>query len=217
MMSLPLAQPGQRLSVLCLGAHPDDIEIGVGGTLLSWIAQGVQLEVDWCVFSATSRRAHEAEASAAAFLTGAVGRHLRLAEFPDSRFPSHSDAIKDWLLAVREQVSPQVIFTHQRLDAHQDHRTVCELTWNLFRDHLIFEYEIPKWDGDFGQPNYFMPLSDHILVRKIDLLMTHFGTQRSKDWFQPETFRALARLRGLECRAADQWAEGFFARKVRLA
>ncbi len=217
MMALPLARPGEKLSVLCLGAHADDIEIGAGGTLLGWIAAGVRLEVDWCVLSAQGPRADEAEASAASFLSGAASRRIRLAGFPDTRFPGHSDAIKDWLLAVRDQVAPQLILTHRRDDAHQDHREVCQLTWNLFRDHLILEYETPKWDGDLGQPNVYMPVANSVLDRKIELLMAHFGTQRSKDWFQPEVFRALARLRGMECRAPEQWAEAFFARKLRLA
>ncbi len=217
MMALPLTRPGERLSVLCLGAHADDIEIGAGGSILGWIAAGLQLEVDWCVLSANGQRAGEAEASAAAFLSGAASSRVRLASFPDNRFPTHYDAIKDWLLAVRDEVAPQVILTHQRGDAHQDHREVCQLTWNLFRDHLILEYEIPKWDGDLGQPNLYVPLADSVLERKIELLLAHFGTQRSKDWFQAETFRALARLRGIECRAPNQWAEAFFARKLLLA
>jgi LmbE family N-acetylglucosaminyl deacetylase len=217
MIPLPLVRPGESLSVLCLGAHADDIEIGAGGTILGWIAAGIQLEVDWCVLSADNRRADEAQASAAAFLSGAVASRVRLATFPDNRFPSHSDAIREWLLAVRDEVAPRVILTHQRGDAHQDHREVCQLTWNLFRDHLILEYEIPKWDGDLGQPNVYVSLADCVIERKIELLLAHFGTQRSKDWFQADTFRALARLRGIECRAPHRWAEAFYCRKVLLA
>ena len=217
MMTLPLAQPGERLSILCIGAHADDIEIGAGGTLLGWIDAGLELEVNWWVLSAEGRRAEEAEASAAAFLSGAVARQVRLAAFPDNRFPSHSDAIKDWLLDLREEIAPQVVLTHQRGDAHQDHREVCQLTWNLFRDHLILEYEIPKWDGDLGQPNLYVPLANSVLERKIELLLRHHDSQKSKDWFRAETFRALARLRGIECRAPDQWAEGFFGRKLLVA
>ena len=216
-MTLPPARAGEKLSVLCLGAHADDIEIGAGGTILGWIAAGIELEIDWCVLSADGQRADEAAASAAAFLAGAAISRVRLATFPDSRFPGNSDAIKDWLLALRREVAPQVILTHQRGDAHQDHREVCQLTWNLFRDHLILEYEVPKWDGDLGQPNLYVSLADDVIERKIQLLMAHFGTQRSKDWFRAETFRALARLRGIECRAPNQWAEAFFGRKVLLA
>lgn len=216
-MALPLAGPGQELSVLCLGAHADDIEIGAGGTILAWIAAGIRLTVDWCVLCAPEQRAHEAQASALAFTNGAAQRRIRLATFPDTRFRSHSDDIRDWLLQVRKEVAPQVVLTHMGSDAHQDHQEVSKLTWNLFRDHLILEYEIPKWDGDLGQPNFFATLSEDVIERKIWLLMTHFGSQRSKDWFHPETFRALARLRGMECRAPHHWAEAFYARKVRFA
>lgn len=216
MMGLPLARPGEALSVLCLGAHADDIEIGAGGTILGWIAAGVRLEVDWCVLSAEGARAEEAEACASAFLEGASASRIRLADFPDGRFPYHADAIKDWLAAVRDETAPQVILTHQIGDAHQDHRTVSELTWNLFRDHLILEYEIPKWDGDLGQPNVYMPIATSVFARKVELLLAHFGTQRSKDWFEAETFRALATLRGVECRAPAKCAEAFFIRKALL-
>ncbi|MBE0533119.1 MAG: PIG-L family deacetylase [Rhodospirillales bacterium] len=217
MSAVPLARPGERLSVLALGAHADDIEIGAGGTILSWMATGVRLDVEWCVFSAPGCRAAEAEASAGAFLAGAESRRVRVADFPDGRFPYHGEAIKDWLAAVRDEVAPDVILTHNRNDAHQDHREVSQLTWNLFRDHLILEYEVPKWDGDFGQPNLYMPLADCVMERKIGLLQAHFASQAAKDWFQPEIFRGLARLRGMECRAPERWAEAFFARKVLMA
>jgi len=216
MIGLPIANRGETLRVLCLGAHADDIEIGAGGTILTWIAKGIKLDIDWIVLSADTERVVEAKASAEAFLAGAAASRIRVRQFPDNRFPSHSDAIKDWLLELRENVSPQLVLTHYRGDAHQDHREVSQLTWNLFRDHMILEYEIPKWDGDLGQPNLYIPLPNPILEQKIELLMSHFGTQRSKDWFQPETFRALPKLRGIECRAPDQFAEAFYGRKVLL-
>ena len=216
MMQLRLPRDGERLSVLCIGAHSDDIEIGVGGTLLGLMAAGARLEVDWCVLSASGARAAEAEASAADFLAGAEAGRVRLATFPDGLFPYEGAAIKDWLAAVREQVRPDVVFTHQRGDAHQDHREVCQLTWNLFRDHLILEYEIPKWDGDLCQPNVYVPLAGTVFERKVELLRTHFGTQRSKDWFTADTFHAIARLRGVECRAPEHRAEAFIARKLVL-
>ncbi len=215
MITLHLARPGETLSVLCLGAHSDDIEIGAGGTLLGWIASGVRLEVDWCVLSAPGLRAAEARASAAAFLPGAAAR-VELAQFDDGLFPYQGDEIKAWLEDVRARVDPDVVLTHRGSDAHQDHREVCELTWNLFRDHLILEYEIPKWDGDLGRPNLYVPLTAAALERKIELLHAHFGTQRSKQWFDAETFRGLARLRGMECRAPERYAEAFVARKARL-
>ena len=216
MRALPLARPDETLSVLCLGAHSDDIEIGAGGTILNWIASGVRLEVDWCVLSALGARAQEAEASASAFLAGAASSRVRLARFKDGYFPYHGHEIKAWLDELKADVAPDVVLTHRRGDAHQDHREVAQLTWNLFRDHLILEYEIPKWDGDLDRPNVYMPLSAAVLERKTDLLIAYFGTQRSKDWFDAETFTGLARLRGMECRAPERFAEAFVMRKATL-
>jgi LmbE family N-acetylglucosaminyl deacetylase len=146
MIPLHLTRPGETLSVLCLGAHSDDIEIGAGGTILGWIAAGVRLKVDWCVLSAPGPRAAEAEASARAFLAGAASSRIELANFEDGLFPYQGQEIKAWLEGLRTRVAPDVVLTHRRSDAHQDHREVCGLTWNLFRDHLILEYEIPKWE-----------------------------------------------------------------------
>ncbi len=216
MIALQLARPDETLSVLCLGAHSDDIEIGAGGTLLGWIAAGIRLEVDWCVLSATGPRAAEAKASAAAFLAGAATTRVELGQFDDGLFPYQGDQIKAWLEDVRTRLAPDVVLTHRGDDAHQDHRELSKLTWNLFRDHLILEYEIPKWDGDLGRPNLYVPLTAAVLERKIELLHAHFGTQRSKQWFDAETFRGLARLRGMECRAPERYAEAFFVRKARL-
>ena len=217
MKALPIARPGETLSVLCLGAHADDIEIGAGGTLLGWIDVGVELHVHWCVASAPEERAAEAEASALAFLEGAASRQIRLGPFEDSYFPHQGAQIKGWLTAIRDEVAPDVVFTHRAHDAHQDHRTIQEITWNLFRDHLVLEYEIPKWDGDVDRPNVYLPLTESVLARKIALLDAHFGSQRSKDWFDADTFRGLARLRGMECRATERFAEAFCLRKMVLA
>jgi LmbE family N-acetylglucosaminyl deacetylase len=211
-----LAESGERLSILCLGAHSDDIEIGLGGTILSLIEADYELHVHWCVCSASGLRADEAEASAAAFLEGASDYHTEFGNFTDSYFPAQSQSIKHWLADVRSRVSPDIVFTHSRYDAHQDHREINQLTWNLFRDHLILEYEIPKWDGDLTRPNAYVPLSKETLQKKISLLLAHFGSQRSKDWFDPETFRALARLRGMECRAPERYAEAFHFKKASL-
>jgi LmbE family N-acetylglucosaminyl deacetylase len=216
MIDLQLVRPGRTLSVLCLGAHADDIEIGAGGTVLGWIASGVRLEVCWCVLTAAGPRAAEAEASAAAFLRGAARTRIELGRFEDGFFPYQGAEIKAWLEDVRARVDPDVVLTHRQGDAHQDHREVCQLTWNLFRDHLILEYEIPKWDGDLGRPNVYVPLATDQLERKIELLHAHFGTQRSKQWFDEETFRGLARLRGMECRAPERYAEAFMVRKATL-
>ncbi len=214
MKPLALGRPGDKLSILCLGAHSDDIEIGAGGTLLDLIAGGAELEVCWCVLSATGERAAEARSSAQAFLAGVAGPDVRLAEFRDGYFPYQGNLIKDWFEALKTQVKPDVIFTHRSDDAHQDHREVSRLTWNAFRDHLILEYEIPKWDGDLGRPSAYVPLKAAAMERKIELLLKHFGSQRSKDWFDAEVFRGLARLRGQECRADERYAEAFVMRKT---
>jgi LmbE family N-acetylglucosaminyl deacetylase len=214
MLSLNLPAPGNRLSILCLGAHSDDIEIGLGGTLLSLMARGHKLDVHWCVLSAVGDRDAEARNSAADFLTGAATRTIETLPFRDGFFPQQGEAIKSWFEDLKLRVSPDLIFTHRRDDAHQDHREVCRLTWNTFRDHLILEYEIPKWDGDLGQPNLYVSVPAAILQRKIELLDRHFATQRSKQWFDADTFQGLARLRGMECRAPERFAEGFFARKL---
>jgi LmbE family N-acetylglucosaminyl deacetylase len=216
MKGLDIAKPGQRLSVLCLGAHSDDIEIGAGGTILQWIASGVELDIHWCVFSATGARAHEAESSAAAFLAGTSRTRITLAQFRDGFFPYQGSDIKAFVEDLKRSTNPDVVLTHRGDDAHQDHREVSRLTWNTFRDHLVLEYEIPKWDGDLERPNVYVPLQGEILKRKIDLLLAHFGTQRSKDWFDAETFRGLARLRGMECRSQGRYAEAFFAKKITL-
>jgi LmbE family N-acetylglucosaminyl deacetylase len=216
MREFGLARPGEDLSVLCLGAHSDDIEIGAGGTILGWLAAGVRLHANWCVLSATGQRAAEAKASGASFLAGAASAVIEVKAFQDGFFPYHGRDIKAWMEDLKARTRPDVIFTHRRDDGHQDHREVSGLTWNTFRDHLILEYEIPKWDGDLGQPNLYVPLACKTLQRKIDLLLDGFGTQRPKDWFDPEVFRGLARVRGMECRAPENYAEGFWLRKARL-
>jgi LmbE family N-acetylglucosaminyl deacetylase len=214
MTPLKLAAPGQRLAVLCLGAHSDDIEIGAGATLLQWKAAGIRLDVRWCVFSALGPREAEARSSAEAFLAGAERVAIDLNGFRDGSFPAQFVEIKAWFESLRRRVQPDVILTHSHVDAHQDHREVNAHTWNTFRDDFILEYEIPKWDGDLGRPNFYVPLSQEAIVRKAELLMRHFVTQRSKHWFDDETFRGLARIRGMECRAPERYAEAFFARKI---
>jgi LmbE family N-acetylglucosaminyl deacetylase len=216
MRPLHLAGAGDRLTVLCLGAHSDDIEIGAGATLLTLLARGVRLDVRWCVLSGAADRGREAEASAADFVSGAAHARVEVMGFRDGFFPQQGEAIKSWFETLKTEISPDLILTHRGDDAHQDHREISRLTWNTFRDHCILEYEIPKWDGDMGRPNAYVPIAAGILQRKIDLLIKHFGTQRSKHWFDDETFRGLARLRGMECRAPDRYAEAFFARKLIL-
>jgi LmbE family N-acetylglucosaminyl deacetylase len=216
MKSLRLNVPGDRLSLLCLGAHSDDIEIGAGGTLLSMQERGLHLDVHWCVLSGSGERESEARASASQFLSAARHSKIEVMSFRDGFFPEQGEEIKSWFETLRQRVDPDLILTHYKGDAHQDHRQVSRLTWNTFRDHCILEYEIPKWDGDMGKPNLYMPVSARALRRKIDLLLAHFGSQRSKDWFDSETFVGLARLRGMECRAPERYAEAFVSRKLVL-
>ena len=217
MKPLQLAAPGERLTVLCLGAHSDDIEIGAGATLLSMIARGIRLDVHWCVLSSGGGdREKEARSSAVDFLTGTAQTRIEVMPFRDGFFPEQGEAIKTWFEALKPRINPDLILTHRRDDAHQDHREVGTHTTTTFRDHLTLAYEIPKWDGDMGQPNVYMPVPASALQLKIDFLMKHFGTQRSKQWFDPETFRGLARLRGMECRAPEGYAEAFFGRKLSL-
>ena len=216
MKHLGLAASGERLSVLCLGAHSDDIEIGAGATILGWIDRGVRLDVHWAVLSAIGPRADEARASAQQFLGNAARAVIDLAAFKDGFFPHQGADIKIWFESLRKRTSPDVILSHWRHDAHQDHREVSELTWNTFRDHAILEYEIPKWDGDSGRPNVYLPASKAVMEHKTKLLHDQFGSQRSKDWFDREIFMGLARLRGMECRAPEGFAEAFHARKLTL-
>lgn len=206
-----------RLSVLCLGAHSDDIEIGAGATLLSLIESGVSLDVHWCVLSGEAEREKEARASASDFLKNARTSLVEVMSFRDGFFPEQGEALKLWFEELKSRVNPDVVLTHCRDDAHQDHRQICQLTWNTFRDQIIFEYEIPKWDGDIGQPNLYVPVSVAAVKRKVELLNAHFGSQRSKQWFDAETFLGLARLRGMECHAPERYAEAFFARKLAVA
>jgi LmbE family N-acetylglucosaminyl deacetylase len=217
MKTLQLAPAGSRLSVLCLGAHSDDIEIGAGATLLSLIAGGVDLEIMWCVLSGGAERESEARASATDFLVGCAQTKVEVLAFRDGFFPQQGEQIKTWFEMLKSRRNPDVILTHYRDDAHQDHREVCRMTWNTFRDNLILEYEIPKWDGDLGQPNLYVPITLSTMERKMNLLDSHFKSQRSKSWFDAETFRGLARLRGNECRAPEHYAEAFYSRKLSLS
>jgi LmbE family N-acetylglucosaminyl deacetylase len=208
--------PGRPPRVLLLGAHADDIEIGCGGTILSWLAAGVPLDVTWVVFSATGERAEEARRSAAAFLRGAPSTRVEVHGFRDGFFP-YEAGVKEAFEALKARVDPDVVFTHHRHDRHQDHRTVSDLTWNTFRAHAILEYEIPKYDGDLGAPNVFVPLVRELCEAKVRLLVEHFPSQAMRPWFAPETFFALARLRGVEAGAPTGLAEAFYARKLTLA
>lgn len=202
-------------SVLCLGAHSDDIEIGAGATLLRLIRETPGVRIAWVVFAGAGPRGDEARGSAARFLAGAAASEVEIFEFRDGRFPEQWAAIKDRFETLKRH-APDLIFTHYGQDLHQDHRTISELTWNAFRDHLILEYEIPKWDGGLGSPNVFAAASVADTDAKIAWLMEFFGSQRSKHWFDDLTFRGLMRLRGMECCAPEALAEAFYGRKLRV-
>ena len=205
-----------RRRILALGAHPDDIEIGCGGTLLRLIEERPGLELLWVAFSSTPERACEARASATSFLEGAGKAEVLVYDFKDGYLPYAGAAIKDEFEAIKRDFSPDVVFTHYRSDRHQDHRLISDLTWNTWRDHLILEYEIPKYDGDFGSPNFFACLSAETLERKVSLLLRHFVSQRGRSWFTADLFRALARIRGMEAAAPEAFAEAFYCRKARF-
>jgi LmbE family N-acetylglucosaminyl deacetylase len=199
--------------ILCLGAHSDDIEIGAGGTLLQWEQQSPDLEIYWVVFSAPGGRAEEARSSAAELLGTVAHLEVKIGSFRESFFPSEWVSIKEWFEEIRAAFNPDVVFTHYREDRHQDHRVLSDLAWNTFRDHLILEYEILKFDGDLGQPNVFVALSEQIAARKIALLMKHFKSQQTRHWFTSDTFAAMHRIRGIECASPTGLAEGFHCRK----
>jgi LmbE family N-acetylglucosaminyl deacetylase len=214
---LPESQsPGEPLKVLFLGAHSDDIEIGCGGTVLELIQARPAVEIRWDVFSAAGVRGEEARASARLFIGDRAADAVQLHQFRDGFFPVQLEAIKETFEHIARAFSPDIVFTHRREDRHQDHRIVSDLAWNTFRRAMVVEYEIPKWDGDLGIPNLFMPLSSAVMDEKISRLNQAFATQRSKDWFDDQTFRGLARLRGMECRAPSGFAEAFVARKMTL-
>ncbi len=210
---IPGVSPRAPLTVLCLGAHADDIEIGCGGTLMRLLSERPRVSVHWVVMSAPTVRAREARASARRVLRRAHASVVRIEQFRDGYLPYEGAAMKD-VFEELKGVAPDMVFTHSRLDAHQDHRVVSQLTWNTFRDHCILEYEIPKYDGDLGKPNVFVPLSASVRRRKVRLLMSAFPSQRDKRWFSEATFDGLMRLRGIECAAADGYAEAFYGHKL---
>ena len=217
MRSLAITPRGRSLKVLCLGAHSDDIEIGCGGTVLTLIASHPGIEFDWVVLSAAGKRRKEAEAGAAAFLSGAARKSVTVKGFRDGYFPYSGEAVKDFFEELKKSVEPDLIFTPYRRDLHQDHRLVSELTWNTFRDHLILEYEIPKYDGDLGAPNVFVALSDKVVRAKVKNILASFPTQAGNSWFTGDTFLALTRLRGIESNAPSGHAEAFYGRKLVIA
>jgi LmbE family N-acetylglucosaminyl deacetylase len=203
------------LKILCLGAHSDDIEIGCGGTILRLLSCIQELDIVWVVFGSSNEREREARNSAALFLSQARRKEIIIKNFRDGFFPFEGAKIKSYFEELKG-MAPELIFTHNRRDAHQDHRLIAKLTWNTFRNHLILEYEIPKYDGDLGQPNFFVPLDQETYEKKVRYIVEAFETQRAKPWFGKDTFLALMRLRGMECVAPSGYAEAFHCRKMVL-
>jgi len=204
------------LTVLCLGCHSDDIEIGCGGTVLRLLEEYPRALFHWVVFSATGIREGEARRGAGLFVDSSRLQGPLLKTFPDSFMPSVAADVKASFEELKGAVSPDLIFTHNRRDAHQDHRLIAELTWNTFRDHFILEYEIPKYDGDLGQPSVFVPLNGEVAQKKVHHILDAFTSQRSKRWFDETTFLSLMRLRGMECNSPSGYAEAFYCRKLVL-
>jgi LmbE family N-acetylglucosaminyl deacetylase len=202
--------------VLCLGAHSDDIEIGCGGAVLTLLDRYEQVAVRWVVFSASEERAREARRSADAFLARAGERDVVVKGYRDGFFPFQGAQIKEDFEALKREFSPDLVFTHYRDDRHQDHRLISDLTWNTFRNHLILEYEIPKYDGDLGSPNFFVQLDESVCSRKVRNLIDSFLSQREKMWFDEQTFLAMLRLRGMEANSPTRYAEAFYCRKAVL-
>jgi LmbE family N-acetylglucosaminyl deacetylase len=212
-LSLSKREP---LRLLCLGAHCDDIEIGCGGTILKLAAAERKIEVYWVVFSSDERRGQEALKSADAFLENVPTRNVIVHALRDGFFPYVGAELKERFEQLKVDISPDLILTHYRHDLHQDHRLVSELTWNTFRNHLILEYEIPKYDGDFGSPNVFVPLDESTCRRKVDTILDAFQSQNEKQWFSRDLFSAVLRLRGMEANACSGYAEAFYCRKAVL-
>ncbi len=207
-------QNGKPLKILCLGAHSDDIEIGCGGTIIRILSEYENVELTWVVFGASGVRIDEATDSANKFLINCYQKNIIVQNFKDGFFPYAGQEIKAYFEKLKKEVSPDIIFTHYRNDLHQDHRTISELTWNTFRNHLILEYEIMKYDGDLGNPNFFVQLDFETCRKKITHLLDAFKSQSNHSWFTEDAFFALLRLRGIECNASENYAEAFYSRKI---
>ena len=216
MFRFKLLNETKKLNILCLGAHSDDIEIGCGGTILRLINELDVLKFCWVVFSGNSKRANEAQKSAAVFLKDVQSKTISVRNYQESYFPFIGDKIKNYFEKLKTEFSPDVIFTHYMNDAHQDHRLISNLTWNTFRDHLILEYEIPKYDGDLVTPNFYVYLDKTTVQRKIKFICDNFNSQKERSWFDEETFRSILRIRGLESNSPSKYAEAFHCRKLVL-
>ena len=208
------SQQGQSITILCLGAHSDDIEIGCGGTVLRLLSDYDNVDAHWVVFGSSGIRNAEALESANKFLMTARNKNITVENFKDGFFPYMGGEIKTFFEKLKQEINPDIIFTHYRHDLHQDHRLISELTWNTFRNHLILEYEIMKYDGDIGNPNFFVHLNHDTCQKKVTQIMESFKSQSGHHWFKEDAFFALLRLRGIECNAPENYAEGFYCRKI---
>ena len=215
-LKLPIIK-GSPFKILCLGAHSDDLKIGCGGAILKLLSENENIHMNWTVFSADDSRAEEAKESADKFLAGAAQKDIEIGKFRDGFFPYDGGKIKEFFEELKRRFKPDLIFTHYRHDLHQDHRLIHELTWNTFRDHLVLEYEIPKYDGDIGSPNVFVQLDEELCRKKIAYIIESFRSQSTRTWFTQDVFLSLLRLRGLESNSPHKYAEGFYCRKIILS
>lgn len=216
MLNFSFTDKKHDYKILCIGAHCDDIEIGCGGTLLHLLEGNSVGFVKWVVFTSNEQRKHEAIISANAFLEKAKDKDIVIYDYRDAFLNYCGLEIKEKFEAIKKDFQPDLIFTHYRDDRHQDHRLLSEFTWNTFRQHLILEYEIPKFDGDLGAPNFFIRLTEEQMTRKTQIILDSFQSQASKHWFDKETFQALMRIRGMESATMTKYAEAFYARKMVL-
>jgi LmbE family N-acetylglucosaminyl deacetylase len=214
MLKFKLFGETREPKILCLGAHPDDIEIGCGGTILKILEEAPEAQFCWVVFSGTPKRREEAFQGSDFFLKNAKSKKIDVEQFRESYFPFIGVQIKDYFEKLKTALIPDMIFTHYSNDLHQDHRVISNLTWNTFRDHFILEYEIPKFDGDLGNPNFFVNLNKSFVERKINCLVDVFQTQKEKPWFDEETFRSILRIRGVESNSKTKYAEAFYCKKI---
>jgi LmbE family N-acetylglucosaminyl deacetylase len=214
MLKLKLFESNKMPKILCLGAHPDDIEIGCGGTLLRFVEEAPEAQFRWIVFSGNKIRNKEASQSASSFLKKIKSKQIVIHSFRESYFPFIGAEIKDCFEKIRKEYNPDIILTHHNNDAHQDHMLISKLTWNTFRNHFIIEYEVPKYDGDLGDPNLFVHLDEPEVQRKVDYLHAFFQSQKEKVWFSKDNFRSILRIRGVECNSPTNYAEAFYCRKI---
>lgn len=205
---------GRRLEVLCIGAHCDDIEIGCGGILLTLQQRHADCRIHWLVLTSIPTRRAEAVAAAQALVRPSARGEVRICELPDGLLPAHFAEVKRHFEDLKRDIEPDIVFTHHGRDLHQDHSLVSQVTWQTFRDHLIWEYEVPKYDADLAAPNVYVPLPAGVATQKADLVMRSFPSQAGKSWFSADNLLAVMRLRGLECRAESGFAEAFHCRKL---